>query len=133
MPVVSFFWSLAILSKLQVLPFFLAALGLPLLITLFRRRWKSARLFGGCLIGSIVFKLGFDYFLARLWPVSAVTGLAPLLALVFFPDIRLTVMVETLQYVCRRYWGCVGAFGVFSERKAELKAISTWFVSRSWF
>jgi hypothetical protein len=122
MPVVSVFWSLAILSKLQVLPFFLAALGFPLLVTLYHRRWKSARLFGGCLIGSMILKLGFDYFLARIWPVSTVTGLTPLLALVFLPDTRLTVMVETLQYGLPTLLGLCWGLWSFLRTKNGIKS-----------
>src|SRR6185503_2290969 len=75
MPVVICLWSLALLSKVQVLPFFTTGLILPFSFTLFRRQWKSASLFGVALFGSIVLKFFLEYLQARVSPVGSVTGL----------------------------------------------------------
>ncbi|HXZ36614.1 MAG TPA: hypothetical protein VEL68_11400 [Thermodesulfobacteriota bacterium] len=45
-------WGVGILSKITVLPFWFISLSLPLGVTLIRRRWKLASLFGAGLLGS---------------------------------------------------------------------------------
>src|SRR5262245_49551196 len=44
-------WRLAIVTKAQVLPFWLASLVVPLVVTIYGRRWREAGLFGSGLIG----------------------------------------------------------------------------------
>ncbi len=52
LPAAALFWGIAITSKLTVLPFWAISLSLPLGVTLIRRRWKLAGLFGTGLLGS---------------------------------------------------------------------------------
>lgn len=98
MPAVIGLWALALLSKVQVLPFWATALVLPLLLSLFLRKWRSASLFSTALIGSLALYQCLESLFARLSPPSSVTGLTPLVALVFLPDTRVMVLTETLQF-----------------------------------
>ena len=52
-------WSLALLLRIQARPFFVAALVLPLVMAIFRRQMKSAKLFAAGLVGSVTSYLLF--------------------------------------------------------------------------
>jgi hypothetical protein len=47
-------WGVGIVSKITVLPFWFISLSLPLCVTLTRRRWRLASLFGAGLLGSLI-------------------------------------------------------------------------------
>jgi hypothetical protein len=48
------FWSAALITKLQVLPFWLASLLLPLVLVLVRKNWKQVAMLGAGVVGSLV-------------------------------------------------------------------------------
>jgi hypothetical protein len=139
MPAVIGFWTLALLSKIQVPPFWTTALVLPLSLTLFRRQWRGASLLGAALIGTLLLKLGLEYLLVRASPPSSVTGLTPLIALVFLPEKRLTVLAETLQYgmptllaLCWGLWSFVKSESRFQSH-IDLVRFSYLVLAGSWF
>jgi hypothetical protein len=53
-PAVMIFWGIALVTKAQVLPFWIFSLLIPLLMMLFKRNWKLAGLIGISLSGSCV-------------------------------------------------------------------------------
>jgi hypothetical protein len=139
MPVAICCWSLASLTKLQLRPFFTAALLLPLLLTLLQGRWRTARIFGAGLIGSLALHLFFDYLFERLWPTSAVSGLTPLIALVLSKETRLKVLISVLQFGMPTLLGlCWGFWTLLRVKKPpethiELVRFSFLILSGSWF
>lgn len=86
LPLTLFFWGAALITKLQVLPFWTASLLIPLLITLFQRRWKSVNLFLLAFLGSLI-SSQLMLWLQRLLvdshtqAVSSITGLFEVTAL----------------------------------------------------
>jgi hypothetical protein len=63
LPLAVVFWGLSLQTKPQVLPFLTASLLLPLAITLWKRRFREARILAFGLLGALVASLAF----ARLW------------------------------------------------------------------
>jgi 4-amino-4-deoxy-L-arabinose transferase-like glycosyltransferase len=81
------FWGIALITKAQTLPFWVVSLAVPLLITLFTRRWRMTILLGAGAFGAVAVSRG----LPMLWglllrghtlPGSSVSGLYEVTALV---------------------------------------------------
>jgi hypothetical protein len=101
MPLTMGLWGIALISKGQLLPFWVASLVLPLLITLFRRRWREAGLLGLALFGSF----GASQALAWLQrvllknhalPQTPLSGLYEVTAVVTKASVRLSALQVTL-------------------------------------
>ena len=103
MPVVVGAWGIALITKMQVLPFWVVSLSIPLLVTLFRRNWQLAGLLLIALIGSLITSqllLWLQQFLlhSQMLPRSPISGLYDVTALVPVFSIRLTVLIVTLMF-----------------------------------
>jgi hypothetical protein len=92
-------WSLALITKAQVAPFWLASMSLSCLMALFQRRWKSCRLFFLALVGAPLLAFYWQFLISqKLVPTStSVSGLYQAVALVFVEPVRLSVSMVTLQ------------------------------------
>lgn len=54
LPLAALFWALALRTKPQVLPFLIGALSLPLAMALWKRSWRTARIFTFGLLGTLI-------------------------------------------------------------------------------
>jgi hypothetical protein len=92
------FWSLAIITKAQVLPFWAMSLVVPLAISLFRRQWPQASMFAATLVGSVLLGYFWLALISRYIPASSpVSGLYLVIGLVLDPFSRLLTFIRTLQ------------------------------------
>ncbi len=103
MPLAVGLWAIALNTKAQVLPFWIASLLIPLSVMLFRRRWSMVRpLFIGLLSSLIASRvlLWLEHALLRnqTVPGSPIHGLYDVVALVPTPHVRLIALFVTLTF-----------------------------------
>ena len=93
------FWSLALITKAQILPFWAASLGVPLVFATFARRWGLAWMFAAAFLGSILLGYTWLAMISRyLIPVSSsVSGLLFTIGLVLDPFRRVIAALTLLQ------------------------------------
>ena len=134
-----FFGSLAIITKAQVLPFWIVSLSAPLAICLFRRQWPEVRLFGLGLCGSVLLAHFWMVFLNYYAPPPlSVSGLVSVIGLVLDPLRRLLTLVTTLQVGLPTLLGLVWAFDKVKTEQAwrshtGLVIIALFVLAGSWF
>jgi hypothetical protein len=92
------FWSIALFTKLQVLPFWAVAMLLPTALVLLRKQWRSARMFSIGLIGTTALYLFLQYTSARILPSSSVSGLTQVIALGWVKETRLFILTDIFHY-----------------------------------
>ena len=103
MPLAVFFWGVALITKLQVWPFWLASLLVPLLIALSTRRWRLVGLLAAGLVCSLTTSQLLIWFQQLLLnrdnnPLTPIPGLYYVTALVLTPRARLLALVATLLF-----------------------------------
>ncbi len=103
MPLTVLFWGTALITKAQVLPFWIIALFIPMVMNLYKRQWKSAWLLGIALFGSLTFSyllLWFQKLLlqGQTLPRVPVENLYWIVAFVFQWHIRLEALSDCLWY-----------------------------------
>jgi hypothetical protein len=93
------FWSLALIIKAQVAPFWFVSIIFAVVLTLMQRRWQSARLFLAVLLGAPLLMFLWQLLISQiLAPVSpSVTGLHQVTALAFYRRVRLATLMTILQ------------------------------------
>jgi hypothetical protein len=92
------FWSLALITKAQVLPFWTLSLVVPLAIASAKRRWPIAIMLSACLLGSALLAYLWLALLSKYIPASApLAGLYLVIGLVLDPLRRIVTVVTTLQ------------------------------------
>ena len=122
MPLAVFFWGVALITKLQVWPFWLASLLVPLLIALSTRRWRLVRLLAVGLVCSLTMSqllIWFQQFLLEREtnPLTPIAGLYYVTALVVTPRARLLALVATLLFGIPTLAGlCYGIRSVIKSR-----------------
>lgn len=94
-------WGIALMSKMQVEPFWTVSLTIPLLVTLVRRQWRFSTFLTLGLLGSKgvleLLRMGRSLFLPKVFPAASLKEeLIHLQALVFVPSIRLQTLILTL-------------------------------------
>jgi len=92
------FWSIALFTKVQMQPFWTVAMLLPVGVMLLQKKWRSARMFGIGLIGTMASYFFFQYTSARILPSSSVSGLTRVIALVWVKETRLFVLTDIFHY-----------------------------------
>ena len=103
MPLAVFFWGAALITKLQVWPFWLASLLVPLLIALSTRRWRLARLLAVGLVCSLTTARLLIWLQQLLLervtnPATPIEGLYYVTALVGAPRARRFALFVTLLF-----------------------------------
>lgn len=98
LPLAATFWAIALITKLQVLPFWAASLLVPLSMALFRRSWRSAYLLGVGLVGSFIASrlllwLEKVYLHGQTGPEPLLYGLYDVTALVPVASVRLAALL----------------------------------------
>ena len=101
MPVAVAFWAVALNTKLQVLPFWIVSLFIPLLVTVFRRHWGVATFLLTGLLSSLIASrllLWLQQLLlhGRTVPVSPIHGLYDITALVPALSVRFPALVVSV-------------------------------------
>lgn len=93
------FWSLAIITKAQVLPFWAVSLGVTFAVAIFYRRWTLAGMFAAGLLGSVSLGYAWLALISRfLIPTSSsVSGLYLTIGLVLDPFRRFITVLTILQ------------------------------------
>lgn len=88
----SLLWGIAIITKEQTLPFWLASLLLPFGILILKRRWQQAGLLLSGLILSWLVSISLEYLIRTLIPeltqARIIPGLIQVVATVLDPDVR---------------------------------------------
>jgi hypothetical protein len=147
MPLTCFFWGLMLLTKLQVVPFWIVSLLFPIAIATFRHSWKTVTWLCLALFGTFISSLILGH-LAKLFlgssamPVVAVEGLYSMTALV--PDwparkfallIILSFGLPTLVGLCYVTWkylkSCMNITPVdnlYTMRLSLLTLAVSWFL-----
>ena len=119
-------WGIALISKAQVLPFWVASLGAPLLVTLLKRRWKLAGFWLVGLVGSYAASQGWLWLQSTIL-ADHVVGSAPLVGLLdvtafvlLNSDIRIKVLLVALQLGLLTMLGLgYGVWSWFRRRQPE--------------
>lgn len=139
MPQAICLWSIALFTKAQVQPFWALSLIVPLVLSLYRRRWRFVRLLTIGLIGSTILFVFFRILWASLVPASGVSGLTQVIALVTIKHTRLVVLQETVRYgiptllgLCWGGW-CFLKSGIKIETHKEVVHIALLALAVSWF
>ncbi|MGQ0734072.1 MAG: ArnT family glycosyltransferase, partial [Acidobacteriota bacterium] len=96
-------WSLALMTKLQTLPFWLVSMAVAIALAAVDRRWHDVRVAGGVLVGSLaVFQLlesGRIFWQDdATWPANPMTGASQVLGLVTDGRRRLEVLQNVLTF-----------------------------------
>lgn len=123
-PLMVGFWSIALRSKLQILPFWAASLLIPLLVVLYRRRWKSAGLLVIGLLGSIMVSQLLAWLQQSLLrghtvAASPIRGLYDVTALAPVASVRLAALIVTLTFGLPTLLGLCHAIWRFNEDRDE--------------
>ncbi len=146
MPVAVVLWGIALRTKAQPFPFFTVSLLVPLVIMLFRQRWRSAGLLGIGLLGALTTSrllLWLQHALLRnqTVPGSPIHGLYDVVALVPIADVRLIALFVTLTFGLPTLLGlgyATGQYNRHSDKTAlidapEVVRLSLLTLAGSWF
>jgi hypothetical protein len=146
MPLAVFFWGVALLTKAQVWPFWLASLLVPLLLALFTRRWGLALLCAVGLVCSLTMwqlMIGLQQLLVERGTnaFTRLDGLYYITALVGSPRARLFALFATLLLGIPTLAGLVyGLRSIIKNRDKflaqdhrEVVRIALFVLSTSWF
>jgi hypothetical protein len=134
------FWSLAIITKAQVLPFWLLAVGTPLAVLIFQHRWRLAGIFAIVMLGSVTLGYAWLLLISRfLVPVRPpLSGLLLTIGLVLDPFRRFITILTTLQVGLPTLLGLILAFreqkiGKPIETITSAVMLSYFLLAGSWF
>ena len=116
------FWSVALVAKAQSFPFWVLALALPLLCTLVRQQWRSARLFGAAFVGTLALYQCLQYLFALFAPSPPVSGLAEIVALVLVKETRVSTLIETFQFGMPTLLGLCWGLRNFLRSESKLQS-----------
>jgi len=153
-PIAIVFWALALRTKPQVLPFFVASLSLPLAIALWKRRWRTARIlafgFLGALVAVNVFARGQELLLSSpffspssgndLYSMARAASNVRTYWFVLVPTVRLFAMLKVVLVglpvvlgLCFTAWRFVGNLHRMDlEADREVGRLVLWGFSASW-
>ncbi|MBM2840176.1 MAG: conserved rane protein of unknown function, putative glycosyltransferase [Bacteroidetes bacterium] len=102
-PAAIFFWGIALMTKVQVVPFVAASMVMPMLLLAVMRQWRAVRLLAICLIGSYV-AWALLRWAQHQWlteysmPMLQLTELVTIAGLVFDPSIRIHVLAFAITF-----------------------------------
>jgi hypothetical protein len=135
-----FFWSVAIITKAQVLPFWGLSLGVPFVCAICLRRKSLAATFAVALLGSTLLGFAWQGLIAKflLSTSSSVSGLSQTVGLVLDPFRRFITIATTLQIGLPTLLGLVWALrdrrlGKKFETHADAVKLSYFILAGSWF
>jgi len=146
MPFAVFFWGVALITKLQVWPFWLASLLVPLIIALSTRHWRLARLLAVGLICSLTMSRLLIWLQQLLLehernPLTPIAGLYYVTALVGAPRARLFALfatlllgIPTLAGLCYGLWCFIkNREKCLAQNHREVVRVALLVLSTSWF
>lgn len=123
LPLAMLWWGITVITKAQVLPFWVVSLMVPFGVSLLRRQWRTAALLGSALIGSWV----VSQVIVWLWtlminghtlPATPIVGIYTITALVLVPFNRLFALRMVLLV------GLPTLFGLCYAALRQLRAYS---------
>ena len=135
------FWSIALITKAQVQPFWVISLAMPLMVTLCRRNWRAASLLGAGLVGAYLLSLAWLQFIAGIQSIHrpSLTGLTQVIALALNKHSRLAALLETYLFglptllgLCWALWSLLRKSNYF-ESHLEVVRLSLFVLAGSWF
>jgi hypothetical protein len=134
-------WSLALVTKAQVPPFWLASLLVPLAVALVKRKWRAVHLLITGIAGAILLSMLWRLLIPRVHTeVSAsVSGLTELIAIVFDRRIRGVVVLEILQFGLPTLLGFTWTGWKYLKRESQLDSyrefvrLAIFTLGASWF
>lgn len=134
------FWSVAIITKAQVLPFWIISLTIPLVLAIYLRQRSTAAIFAAGLLGSLVLSFAWQLLIsAILIPTSSsVSGLSETVGLVTDPVRRIITLATTVQVGLPTLLGLVWAFDQLKTQKVwetyqGLVKVALFILAGSWF
>ena len=146
MPLAVLFWGVALITKLQVWPFWLVSLLVPLLIALSSRRWRLAGLLTVGLVCSLMtarLLIGLQQLLLETatHPATPMKGLYYVTALVGAPRARLYALFATLLLAIPTLAGLCYALrnliksrdGLVAQDHKEVVRLALLVLTTSWF
>ncbi|MEJ2305711.1 MAG: glycosyltransferase family 39 protein [Anaerolineales bacterium] len=98
LPICCLFWGIAIIAKAQTFPFWLVSLGIPVLLALLQRRWKTAILLltgigGSWYLSKVLLELQGYILRGHTLAGSAPSGLVEAVALVPLLNVRVRALI----------------------------------------
>jgi hypothetical protein len=140
----SFFWSLAINTKTQILPFFSVSILVPLMLLLFYKRWRLLLLLGSTfilsLLGSeLVISVWGAWIRSQTVPRVPVSGMYNVVALVDSLPARLFALIVLISFGLPTLLGlCFGVWSFFKtknrlESHLDFIRFSLLVLASSWF
>jgi len=137
------FWSVALCTKAQVLPFWLCSMLFPVAVLLYRKAWRPCLGFvlacAGSGIGSQLLLRSWQYLLWRDTPQGAISGLYEVTAAVTSIPSRLFALVvlvlfglPTLAGLCHAAWSIVAQKHCLEEHRETVR-LSLLALAASWF
>ena len=146
LPLSACFWGVALVTKLQVFPFWLASILVPLAIALLTRRWKIVLLLTVGLCASFLSARGIIWLQQILLDgatnrLSPMPGLYYVTALVTAPRARALALsftaffgIPTVGGLCYVAWKLMkGKRQVFAPNQAEIVQLSLLVLAATWF
>jgi hypothetical protein len=146
LPLTAFFWGTALITKLQVLPFWAVSLAIPLFIAVSTRNWRVARLMACGLLGSLIvawiLRLQIQMLVSsETLPLSSIGQLYDISVWVPVASIRRMVLVNTLMYwfpticgFCYATWSLAGdAHDLFLCDHKKILRLAVLVLAGSWF
>jgi 4-amino-4-deoxy-L-arabinose transferase-like glycosyltransferase len=137
------FWAFALITKLQVLPFWMCSLAVPTLVAVCRRDWKSSSFWVIALIGSLagshILTLFSERFLQTKSGVAdPIRGLYEVTALVTSIPSRMFALMVVIMFGLPTLLGlCYGLLNITTNkldwRFSDQVKIALLFLASSWF
>lgn len=134
-----FFWGIALITKAQTLPFWLASLGLALSVALMRRHWRWVRDVSAALLGSFLVSRGLlaaqgVVLQGHTLPPTPIVGLYEVTAFVLEPAVRVNTLTTLLIVGVPLLLGLVSWHSkIFAVRDAAgLTRLALWGLGSSW-
>jgi hypothetical protein len=135
------FWFIALITKEQVQPFWVASLLIPLLVTLFRRDWRAAGLLSAGLLGAYLLVLVWLRLVSGLEGMQRqpLPGLTQIIALALNKQSRLGVLILTYRVGLPTLLGLFWALWTMlrksnhCENHLEVVRLSLFILAGSWF
>ena len=137
------FWAFALITKLQVLPFWMCSLAVPSLVAVYRRDWKSFSFWVITLVGSlagshILMVFSEQLLQAKSGVADPIHGLYDVTALVISIPSRMFALIVVIMFGLPTLLGlCYGLLNIVTNkldwRFTEQVKIALLFLASSWF
>jgi 4-amino-4-deoxy-L-arabinose transferase-like glycosyltransferase len=121
LPAAILLWAIALVAKLQAVPFWFISMFVPLVITVAQLQWRVAALLAGGMFGTVIVACALPVLQSALLqghtaPIAPLLGLYNVTAVVIAPAVRLSALITLVRnglpallgvgYACWQYVRC---------------------------